>query len=246
MGIGDTLGKCLFKIWEFNRNFVISFGTQIRECTMKQEEKIKIVIQELEKLYPEAPLALRYRSAFELLVAVILSAQCTDERVNRVTEKLFEKYRSPQDFLNVPVEELEEDIRPTGFYRNKARALRECCHKLMREFGGEIPRDINQITKLPGVGRKTAAMVLGNAYGLNLGIAVDTHVRRVVQRLELTREKKNVDKIEQELMALVPQEKWTWFSNALILFGRHICQARKPKCGECPFREWCPSPDKVV
>ena len=208
---------------------------------MDKQEKINRVIQELQKMYPQAPLALRYRNGFELLVAVILSAQCTDERVNRVTETLFEKYRSPQDFLQVPVEELEEDIRPTGFYRNKAKALRNCCQKLVEEFGGEVPRDIEKLTQLPGVGRKTAAMVLGNAYGLNQGIAVDTHVRRVVQRLELTGEKKNVDKIEQELMALVPQEKWTWFSNAMILFGRHICQARKPKCEECPFREWCPS-----
>jgi len=213
---------------------------------MDREKKIAITIQELEKLYPRAPLALRYRNAFELLVAVILSAQCTDERVNKVTETLFQKYRTPQDFLAVPIEELEQDIRPTGFYRNKARALRNCCSKLVEEFGGEVPRDITQLTRLPGVGRKTAAMVIGNAYGLNQGIAVDTHVRRVVQRLELTRETKNVDKIEQELMTLVPQEKWTWFSNAMILFGRHICQARKPRCGDCPFREWCPSPDKAV
>ncbi len=207
---------------------------------MDVRQKIEQVLTGLERLYPEAPLALKYSSGFELLVAVILSAQCTDERVNRVTADLFKKYRTPQDYLNAPVEELEQDIRPTGFYRNKAKSLRACCQALMEKFGGELPRSIDELVQLPGVGRKTAAMVLGNAYGINQGIAVDTHVRRVAQRLGLSAQD-NPDKIEQDLMALVPQEKWTWFSNAMILFGRHICQARKPKCEECPFREWCPA-----
>ncbi len=207
---------------------------------MDVRQKIEQVLTGLERLYPEAPLALKYSSGFELLVAVILSAQCTDERVNRVTADLFKKYRTPQDYLNAPVEELEQDIRPTGFYRNKAKSLRACCQALMEKFGGELPRSIDELVQLPGVGRKTAAMVLGNAYGINQGIAVDTHVRRVAQRLGLSAQD-NPDKIEQDLMVLVPQEKWTWFSNAMILFGRHICQARKPKCEECPFREWCPA-----
>ena len=212
---------------------------------MTGEQKINETIAQLERIYPEAPLALKFKNGLELLIAVILSAQCTDQRVNQVTEKLFKKYRSAEDYLKVPIEELETDIRSTGFYRNKAKALRACCRKLIDDFQGELPREIDPMLQLPGVGRKTAAMVLGNAFGLQQGIAVDTHVKRVAQRLALSAEK-NVDKIERDLMAAVPQEKWTWFSNAMILFGRNICQARKPKCGECPFREWCPSPDKVI
>ncbi|HFE64216.1 MAG TPA: endonuclease III [Caldithrix sp.] len=207
---------------------------------MEVQQKIQIVQEKLFHLFPEAPLALKFSNGFELLIAVILSAQCTDERVNQVTEKLFQKYHEPEDFLKVPKEELEQDIRPTGFYRQKAKSLRACCQTLIEEFGGKIPQDIDKMTRIPGVGRKTAAMVLGNAYGINQGIAVDTHVKRVVERLGLS-DKKNVDKIEQDLMQLVPQEKWSWFSNAMILFGRHICQARKPRCPECPFQEWCPS-----
>ncbi len=207
---------------------------------MEVQQKIQIVQEKLFHLFPEAPLALKFSNGFELLIAVILSAQCTDERVNQVTEKLFQKYHEPEDFLKVPKEELEQDIRPTGFYRQKAKSLRACCQTLIEEFGGKIPQDIDKMTRIPGVGRKTAAMVLGNAYGINQGIAVDTHVKRVVERLGLS-DKKNVDKIEQDLMQLVPQEKWSWFSNAIILFGRHICQARKPRCPECPFQEWCPS-----
>lgn len=212
---------------------------------MSNDAKISKVVSELKILYPQAALELNYKSAFELLVAVILSAQCTDERVNRVTEKLFKKYRTPKDYLQVPVEELQEDIRPTGFFRNKAKSLRACCQQLRNEFNDEVPHEINEMVKLPGVGRKTAAMVLGNAYGKNEGIAVDTHVSRVVQRLQISGQK-NVDKIEQELMDQIPQEKWTYFSNAMILFGRNICQARQPKCSQCPFRSWCPSPDKVI
>lgn len=210
---------------------------------MTGEQKFNETISQLERLYPEAPLALKFKNALELLIAVILSAQCTDQRVNQVTETLFKKYRSPEDYLKVPIEELEADIRPSGFYRNKAKALRACCKKLIDDFRSELPREIDRMVQLPGVGRKTAAMVLGNAFGLQQGIAVDTHVKRVAQRLLLSAEK-NADKIERDLMAAVPQEKWTWFGNAMILFGRNICQARKPRCSECPFREWCPSPDK--
>ncbi|GAB4370796.1 MAG: endonuclease III [Calditrichia bacterium] len=211
---------------------------------MDKKEKIEQIISQLEKLYPQAPLALQYSNGFELLVAVILSAQCTDERVNQVTRSLFKKYPDPESFLRVPIEELEQDIRPTGFYRNKAKSLRACCQKLVEEFGGHLPQDIHTMVQLPGVGRKTAAMVLGNAFGINQGIAVDTHVRRVVERLKLSTEQ-NVEKMEEELLQLVPQEKWTWFSNAMILFGRHICQARKPLCPQCPFISWCPYPQKT-
>lgn len=201
------------------------------------------IIEALEKKYPDAPLALRFSSPLELLIAVILSAQCTDERVNQVTKTLFQKYRSPQDYLKVPQEELEEDIRPTGYYRNKAKALRACCQMLVEKYGGQVPKSIDEMVELPGVGRKTAAMVLGNAYGIQEGIAVDTHVRRVVERLQLSAHS-TVDKIEQDLMRLVPREKWTWFSNAMILHGRHTCTARNPRCPECVLQKWCPWPQK--
>ncbi|HFB67447.1 MAG TPA: endonuclease III [Calditrichae bacterium] len=213
------------------------------ETLEKKKARVQQIIQALKQKYPEAPLALKYSNPLELLVAVILSAQCTDERVNQVTEYLFKKYRSAKDYVEAPQEELENDIRPTGYYRNKAKSLKACCQKLLEEYQGEVPRDIEEMVKLPGVGRKTAAMVLGNAYGLNQGIAVDTHVRRVVERLQLS-DKKTPEKIEQDLMQLVPQEEWTWFSNALILHGRHTCTARKPKCGECVIERYCPYPEK--
>jgi endonuclease-3 len=209
------------------------------------KEKIIRVNDSLKKIYPAASVELQFSTGFELLVAVILSAQCTDDRVNAVTASLFKKYKSPEGYLEVPEAELQEDIRPTGFYRNKAKALRACCKQLIEEFKGEIPQQIDEMIKLSGVGRKTAAMVLGNAYGLNQGIAVDTHVVRVVKRLNLSRQTK-VEKIESKLMQIVPEGDWTQFSNSMILFGRRICQARKPKCPECPFKDWCPSPDKTV
>jgi len=212
---------------------------------MNTLQKFQLMGTGLRELYPQAPLALKYSNGFELLIAVILSAQCTDERVNKVTDLLFKKYRKPQDFLNVPQEELEEDIRPTGFYRNKAKSVRSCCQMLVEDFGGEVPQEIEKMVKLPGVGRKTAAMVLGNAFGIHQGIAVDTHVKRVSERLGLSSET-NVEKIEKDLMDHIHQTDWTWFSNATILFGRNVCQARKPKCPECPFREWCPYPDKTA
>ncbi|MGA7876905.1 MAG: endonuclease III, partial [Desulfoferrobacter sp.] len=162
---------------------------------------------------------------------------------NQVTEQLFKRYKSPDDYLKIPREQLEEEIKSTGFYRNKAKSLQACCRMLVEQFGGEVPKEIDQMVKLPGVGRKTAAMVLGNAYGLQQGIAVDTHVSRVVQRVQLS-EAKTAEKIEQDLMGLVPREKWTWFSNAVILHGRQTCIARKPKCNVCPIENWCLFPDK--
>lgn len=212
---------------------------------MNKQNLIKKILLDLEHLYPDAPLALRFKDGFQLLIAVILSAQCTDERVNQVTDKLFRKYKFPQDFIDVPREDLENAIRPTGFYRNKAKLIQECCVALIEKFKGELPQKIDQMTALPGVGRKTAAMVLGNAFHSNQGIAVDTHVKRVVWRLNIS-EEKDVNKIEAELMQFVPGDKWTYFSNAMIIFGRNICQSRKPKCAECPFQSWCPSPDKTT
>jgi endonuclease-3 len=211
---------------------------------MKIQEKIKLIFESLEQLYVEAPLELRYSNEFELLIAVILSAQCTDERVNKVTEKLFNQYKHPIDYLKVSTEKLENDIHPTGFYRQKTKLVQSCCQKLVDDFAGQLPRDINQMVQLPGVGRKTAALVLGNVFGFQQGIAVDTHVKRVVKRWQLSVES-SVEKVEKKLMEIVPQKKWTWFSNATILFGRYICQARKPKCRECPFYRWCPAEDKL-
>ncbi len=212
---------------------------------MSKQKNIQKVLGAFKELYPEARLELKFHTPFELLVAVILSAQCTDERVNQVTVTLFKKYPTPHKFLEVSQEELEQDIRPTGFYRNKAKLLKACCQKLVQEFGGQVPGNIDQMVQLPGVGRKTAAMVLGNAFGIQQGIAVDTHVKRVANRLKLS-EANEVDKIEAELMKLLPQENWTYFSNATILFGRRICQARKPLCPSCPFKDWCPGKDKIV
>ncbi len=205
---------------------------------MDHSGKINELISILQQIYPEPKLALKFQNPFQLLVAVILSAQCTDERVNKVTEKLFEKIRTPEDILKIPQDELEEMIKSTGYYKQKAKSLKSCCEKLVSEYDGEIPQSIDEFTKLPGVGRKTAAMVLGNAFGLNEGIAVDTHVKRVSQRLGIT-SSKTPEKIEKDLMNIIPDNLWTWFSNALILHGRHICKAKKPRCDECKLAKLC-------
>lgn len=205
---------------------------------MKPDEKVSKIIEKLKGVYPEPKLALHYSNPFQLLVAVILSAQCTDERVNQVTRELFRKVKNPQDLINIPLEELEELIKPTGYYRQKAKNLKACCERLAEEYGNAIPKSIEHLTKLPGVGRKTAAMVLGNAFGINEGIAVDTHVKRLSQRLGLSTSK-TPEKIEKELMQMVPQDLWTWLSNAMILHGRHICRARNPRCSQCPLTDYC-------
>ncbi len=204
-----------------------------------QKERTRKIITRLKKEYPDAHCALIHSNAFELLVATILSAQCTDVRVNIVTETLFRKYRQPQDYLNVLPEELEQDIRPTGFYRNKAKSIRGACEKIITNFGGEIPQTMEQILTLNGVARKTANVVLGNAFGIASGIVVDTHVLRLSHRLGLT-ENFVPEKIEQDLQKLVPQKNWIMFPHWLIWHGRKICQARKPKCGECVLENICP------
>ena len=204
-----------------------------------QKERTRKIITRLKKEYPDAHCALIHSNAFELLVATILSAQCTDVRVNIVTETLFRKYRQPQDYLNVLPEELEQDIRPTGFYRNKAKSIRGACEKIIANFGGEIPQTMEQILTLNGVARKTANVVLGNAFGIASGIVVDTHVLRLSHRLGLT-ENFVPEKIEQDLQKLVPQKDWIMFPHWLIWHGRKICQARKPKCGECVLENICP------
>jgi len=197
------------------------------------------IIERLKKEYPEANIALAHANAFELLVATILSAQCTDERVNIVTANLFRKYRKPQDYLDVPQEELEQDIRPTGFYRNKAKSIQGASQKIIENFGGEIPATMDELLTLNGVARKTANVVLGNAFGIASGVVVDTHVSRVSQRLNLT-ENVVAEKIEKDLQELVPESDWIMFSHWLIAHGRKICQARKPKCEICILENVCP------
>ena len=197
------------------------------------------IIERLKKEYPEANIALAHANAFELLVATILSAQCTDERVNIVTANLFRKYRKPQDYLDVSQEELEQDIRPTGFYRNKAKSIQGASQKIIENFGGEIPATMDELLTLNGVARKTANVVLGNAFGIASGVVVDTHVSRVSQRLNLT-ENVVAEKIEKDLQELVPESDWIMFSHWLIAHGRKICQARKPKCEICILENVCP------
>ena len=198
------------------------------------------VTARLKAEYPDARTELDWSNPLELLVATILSAQTTDVQVNRVTESLFSKYRTAEDYADSTPDELEEDIRPTGFYRNKARSLRGMASALVEEHGGEVPRTMSELVALPGVGRKTANVVLGNAFGTNEGIVVDTHVRRVSGRLGLT-ESSDPVKIEQELMGLVPEGDWTSFSHLLILHGRRTCKARKPDCPNCILNDICPS-----
>ncbi|SMC16631.1 DNA-(apurinic or apyrimidinic site) lyase /endonuclease III [Desulfacinum hydrothermale DSM 13146] len=201
-------------------------------------------VEALRRLYPEASLELVFDNPFQLLISVILSAQCTDARVNQVTRVLFSRCPTPQDILALSQEELEEMVRPTGFFRNKAKAVRACCQELVDRYGGRVPGTLEEFVRLPGVGRKTAAMVLGNALGVHEGIAVDTHVKRVSQRLGLS-SAKTPEKIEADLMQLLPREDWTWFSNALILHGRRVCKARKPDCQACGLAPWCPYPDQA-
>ncbi len=204
-----------------------------------KQNRAKEIIKRLKKEYPDAHCALNHSNAFELLVATILSAQCTDERVNIVTETLFRKYRTPQDFINVAPEELEKDIRPTGFFRNKAKSIQGASQKIIDNFGGEIPQTMEELLTLNGVARKTANVVLGNAFGIASGVVVDTHVSRLSQRLGLT-ENTAPEKIEKDLATLVPQKDWIMFPHWLIFNGRKICQARKPKCEICVLEDICP------
>ena len=195
------------------------------------------------KKYREPRLALHYQTPLELLIAVILSAQCTDARVNEVTAVLFSKYKKAQDYAAADPNVLEEEIRSTGFYKNKTRSVIACCKKLVADFHGEVPQTLEELTTLPGVGRKTANMVLGNAFGVQ-AIAVDTHVLRVSNRLGLVRSD-DPEKVEEALMRQVAQDKWTAFGNAMILHGRETCIARKPHCPECVLRAVCEWPDKT-
>jgi endonuclease-3 len=208
-------------------------------------ERLGKIFAALDTLFPQAQCALRHANAFQLLVATILSAQCTDERVNKVTPELFQKYPSPQDFAALGQPVLEHEIRSTGFFRNKAKNIIGAARKLVQDFGGMVPRTMDEMLSLPGVARKTANVVLGTAYGIPTGIVVDTHVFRVARRLKLSRQK-TPEKVEQDLMKLVPQDRWITFGHQMIWLGRKICTARKPLCADCPLKPTCDAPDKTV
>ncbi len=215
-------------------------GTALRDEGLNSKKKrVKGIISIFQERYPNAKCHLNFTNPLELLVGSILSAQCTDERVNLVTERLFKKYKTAKDYADAKREELERDIRPTGLFRNKARAIIGCCKAIFEKYGGEVPSSIEKLTGLDGVGRKTANVVLGNFFGIP-GVIVDTHVRRLSKRLVLSDET-DPNKIEKVLMELVPKDKWTFFSNALSDHGRVICKARKPLCGICMISHLCPS-----
>lgn len=204
------------------------------------KERTKKIVRLLKSAYPDAKCTLNHANAFELLIATILSAQCTDERVNIVTADLFRKYPRPSDYLKVSQPDLQDDIRTTGFFRNKAKAIQGTAKVLVEEYGGRVPDTMEELRELPGVARKTANVVLGNAFGINSGIVVDTHVTRLVHRLELT-EQKPAEKIEKDLTEIVPKKDWVIFSHLLIAHGRKICRARNPLCAECVIEKLCPS-----
>jgi endonuclease-3 len=211
-----------------------------------QRERTEQIIAILKRTYPDAKCALDHTNPLELLVATILSAQCTDARVNIVTQDLFKKYKTANAYAAAPAGVLEKDIQSTGFFNNKAKSLRGMGAAIAGEHGGKVPATMEELTQLPGVGRKTANVVLGNAFGKNIGVVVDTHITRVANRLGLTKHAVDAVKIEQDLMKIVPQEEWTLFSHLLIHHGRQICQARKPKCESCPLLAMCPAGKKFM
>ncbi len=211
----------------------------------ERKARVNRILEELDKLFPQATCALHHNNAWQLLVATILSAQCTDERVNKVTPMLFEKYPTIQDFAGASQDELAQDIRSTGFFNNKARSLIGAARKILAKHKGRVPKTMEEMLSVPGAARKTANVVLGTAYGIASGIVVDTHVQRVSRRLDLT---KNTDpvKIEIDLMKSIPQSKWILFSHQVIHFGRQICIARKPRCANCPLDPICYAKDKTL
>ncbi|MFH1931017.1 MAG: endonuclease III [Pseudomonadota bacterium] len=209
------------------------------ENSGKKKERVKHIFEILDPLYTREKTALEYRTPFQLLISTILSAQCTDKQVNSVTRTLFKKYKKPQDFINAPIAELEDDIRPTGFFRNKAKSIKGCTQGLAHLYGGEVPSTMEELVKLPGVGRKTANCVLGAAFDVP-GVVVDTHVKRLSLRLGLT-ENQNPDKIEKDIEKLLPKDRWRRFSDILIYHGRDVCKSRKPDHDRCPVFNLCPS-----
>lgn len=216
------------------------------KITLRTEPKrVAAILAKLDEAYPAATCALRHENPFQLLISTILSAQCTDERVNQVTQTLFSEYPTPKHFAYANPKELEQAIRPTGFFRNKTKSIMGASKQIVEVFGGNVPQTMEEMLTLPGVARKTANVVLGTAFGIASGIVVDTHVQRLAGRLELSA---NTDpkKIEQDLMQIIPREKWILFSHQLIWHGRRVCQARKPKCAECNIERLCFSKDKTV
>lgn len=205
----------------------------------KKIERAQVIFDTLDPLYTREKTALKYITPFQLLISTILSAQCTDKQVNQVTQVLFEKYKGPGDYLKVPISELEEDIRPTGFFKNKTKSIKGCCQGLIDSYGGQVPSTMEELLKLPGVGRKTANCVLGAAFDVP-GVVVDTHVKRLSLRLELT-QNKNPDRIEKDLEELIPKERWRRFSDLLIYHGRDVCKARRPAHDRCVIFDLCPS-----
>src|ERR1035437_3606229 len=215
-----------------------------RETAAAKIDRTQKIISALKQTYPGAHCELDFSNPLQLLVATILSAQCTDKRVNIVTAELFKKYRTAKDFADAPLVDIEAAVKTTGFFRNKAKNIKACCAALVEKFGGDVPRTMDELHALAGVGRKTANVVLGNAFGINVGVVVDTHVTRLSNRLGLTKQTDAV-KIEQELIKLVPQKDWTLFSHWLIWHGRRRCDARKPDCVNCEIKDRCPSAGKV-
>ena len=220
---------------------------KVRKPRGKEDRKRRLstILRRLNRDYPNVECALHHRSPWDLLVATILSAQCTDVRVNQVTPGLFAKYPTITDMASVRLEVLERDIRSTGFFRNKARSLIGSAQKISSEFAGKVPETMEEILTLPGVARKTANVVLGTWFGKATGVVVDTHVQRIARRLDLTKEK-DPAKIERDLMETIPQRRWILFSHQIIHHGRRVCQARKPRCGECSLESLCYAPDKSV
>ncbi len=210
-----------------------------RETAAARAARAQEILADLARTYPQAHCELDYSTPLELLIATILSAQCTDKRVNIVTRELFRVCKSAADFVALPQEQLEEIVHTTGFFRAKAKNIKACCTALVERHGGEVPRTMDELTALAGVGRKTANVVLGNAFGINVGVVVDTHVQRLTARLGLTRET-TPEKIEQDMMRLVPSEQWAVFSHWLIWHGRRRCDARKPDCAQCEIAKLCP------
>jgi endonuclease III len=217
-----------------------------KECVLGTDSRrIGAILGGLDEAYPNATCELQHKSPFQLLISTILSAQCTDVRVNQVTETLYKKYPKPEAFAYATPHELEQEIRPTGFFRNKTKSVMGASKAIVEQFRGEVPRTMEEILTLPGVARKTANVVLGTAYGIAKGVVVDTHVMRLSRRLDLSRKTEPV-KIEQELMAVIPQEKWIQFSHQLIWHGRRVCVARKPRCVDCNLEKICYSVDKTM
>jgi endonuclease-3 len=211
----------------------------------EQKRRVAQILRALGRAYPDATCALEHRNAFELLVATILSAQCTDDRVNLVTRDLFRRYPGPRDFAALAPEALEKEIRSTGFYRNKTKSVLGACRMILDRFGGKVPENMEELLQLPGVARKTANVMLGVVFGKAEGVVVDTHVFRLSHRLELT-EAESPEKVEADLMKLIPRNRWIAFSHQMIHHGRRVCQARKPLCGICPVESVCRSEDKML